>query len=64
MKKGDDGSVSPGEAASWVAMVSPRGDYEGIYGPQKELESNVQPVGRMGNHHELNGRETHELGGA
>ncbi|PQE11296.1 hypothetical protein CJF31_00001101 [Rutstroemia sp. NJR-2017a BVV2] len=63
MKKSNEGSVSPGGAASWVAMVSPREDYEGLYGPQKGLESNVQPVARMTNRHELNGRETHELGG-
>jgi hypothetical protein len=63
MKKGNDGSVSPSGAASWVAMGSPREDTEGLYAPQKGFESNVQPVPRMMIPHELNGRETHELGG-
>jgi hypothetical protein len=67
MQKGNEESVSPEEAASWEAIVSPQEDYDGMYGPQNGVESNVQPVGGvggMGNHHELNGAETsHELGG-
>lgn len=52
VKQGNDGSVSP-SGASGVAMVSPQGYNEGIYGSQRGFESNTQPVTRATSYYEL-----------